>query len=173
MERKVKYSYAFKLECVELVLNQHYSAGYVSKLKGINRSTISQWLGCYKSKGKVGLIPRKNTKYSVGFKLKVLKSMESDFLSLSATRLKFHIPADSIIIKWRKDFTTFGIEGLQSKPRGRPPSMSTIKRKKRKSDKPLTREEELLKENEMLRCENDLLKKLHALAQAKKKQKPS
>ena len=33
MERKVKYDYAFKLECVELVLKKHYSDGYVSKLK--------------------------------------------------------------------------------------------------------------------------------------------
>ena len=44
--------------------------------------------------------------------------------------------------------------------------MSDYKRKKRKSDKPLTREEELLLENEKLRCENALLKKLQALIQA-------
>jgi transposase len=47
-----------------------------------------------------------------------------------------------------------------------------IKRKARKSSKPLTREEELLKENEYLRAENALLKKLQALVQADKKQKP-
>ncbi len=46
--------------------------------------------------------------------------------------------------------------------------MSNNKPQKPKSDKPLTREEELLKENEKLRCENDLLKKLHALAKPKK-----
>ena len=33
--------------------------------------------------------------------------------------------------------------------------MSNFKRKKRKSDKPLTREEALLLENEALRCELD------------------
>jgi transposase len=47
--------------------------------------------------------------------------------------------------------------------------MDTNKRKKRKSDKPLTREEELLLENEALRCENELLKKLQALIQAEEK----
>lgn len=47
-----------------------------------------------------------------------------------------------------------------------------IKRKPRKSTKPLTREEELLKENEYLRAENELLKKLQALVQTDKKQKP-
>ena len=53
--------------------------------------------------------------------------------------------------------------------------MSNFKRKKHKSDKPLTREEELLLENEALRCENELLKKLEALIQAEvkaKKRKP-
>jgi transposase len=49
--------------------------------------------------------------------------------------------------------------------------MSNIKRKKHKSDTPLTREEELLLENEALRCENDLLKKLYALIQAEEKAK--
>jgi transposase len=92
-------------------------------------------------------------------------------LSLSETRLKFNISSDSIIIKWQKDFTTFGIEGLQSKPKGRPKSMSDFKRKKRKSDKPLTREEELLLENESLRCQLDILKKLQALIQAEEKAK--
>jgi transposase len=47
-----------------------------------------------------------------------------------------------------------------------------IKRKVRKSAKPLTREEELLIENECLKAENELLKKLHALVQTNKKQKP-
>jgi len=47
-----------------------------------------------------------------------------------------------------------------------------IKRKPRKSAKPLSREEELLLENEYLRAQNELLKKLQALAQPSKKQKP-
>ena len=47
--------------------------------------------------------------------------------------------------------------------------MDDIKRKIRKTDKPLTREEELLLENERLRCENDYLKKLQALIQAEEK----
>lgn len=171
MERKVKYVYAFKLECVELVLKKHYSIVYVSKLKGPNESNIRKWVSLYKSHGKAGLLPRKNQFYSISFKLKVLKAIEKEFLSLPETRLKFNIPTDSIIVKWKKDFANFGIEGLQPKPKGRSISMSDFKRKKRKSDKPLTREEELLKENERLRCENELLKKLQALIQARKNPK--
>jgi transposase len=169
MERKVKYDYAFKLECVKLVLEKHYSCGSVSKQKGINESNIRKWVGFYKSQGKTGLLPRKNQSYSVDFKLKVLKSISKEFLSLSQTCLKFNIPDAAIILKWQKDFANFGLDGLQPKPKGRPESMNNFKRKKRKSDKPLTREEELLKENEALRCENDYLKKLHALIQAEEK----
>jgi len=117
------------------------------------------------------LFPRKNCIYSIDFKQNVLLSIENDLLSLREACLKFNIPTDSTIIKWKRDFTNFGLEGLQPKPKGRPKSMSNFKRKKRKSDKPLTREEELLLENEALRCELDYLKKLQALIQAEEKVK--
>jgi transposase len=101
--------------------------------------------------------------------LKVLKAIDKDLLSLRETSIKFNIPDTGIIVKWKKDFANFGLEGIQPKTRGRPKSMNNNKRKKRKSDKPLTREEELLLENEALRCENELLKKLQALIQAEEK----
>ena len=172
MGRKVKYDYAFKLECVELVLKKHFSDGYVSKLKQIPRSNVRKWVGFYKTYGEVGLFPRINQSYSVDFKIKVLKTIEKESLSLRTTSIKFNIPDVAIIVKWKKDFANFGVEGLQPKQKGRPISMSDYKRKKSKSVKPLTREEELLKENERLRCENELLKKLQALIQARRNLKP-
>ena len=172
MGRKVKYDYAFKLECVELVLKKHFSDGYVSKLKQIPRSNVRKWVGFYKTYGEVGLLPRINQSYSVDFKIKVLKTIEKESLSLRTTSIKFNIPDVAIIVKWKKDFANFGVEGLQPKQKGRPISMSDYKRKKSKSVKPLTREEELLKENERLRCENELLKKLQALIQARRNPKP-
>jgi transposase len=172
MERKVKFDYAFKLECVELVLKKYFTVDYVSKLKGTDRSNIHKWVRFYKVYGEASLLPRKNQNYSIAFKQNVLNVMEKESLSLKESCLRFNIPSDSIIIKWKKDFANFGLEGLQPKTRGKPISMSAYKRKKRNSDKPLTREEELLNENERLRCENELLKKLHALVQARKKPKP-
>jgi transposase len=166
MERKVKYDYAFKLECVQLVLEKGYSNEYVSNLKGLNESNIRKWVNFYKRFGEKGLLPRKNQSYSVAFKVKVLQAIDKRYLSLIETCLKFNIPDSAIIIKWQRDFANFGIDGLHPKPKGRPKSMSNFKRKKRKSDKPLTREEELLLENEALRCELAFLKKLQALIQA-------
>lgn len=172
MERKVKYDYAFKLECVELVLKKHYTECYVSKLKNIERTNIRKWVNFYKRYGKDGLLPRAYHFYSLDFKLQVIKSIEKESLSLRESCLRFNISTESIIVKWKRDFANFGIEGLKPKQRGRPLIMSDFKRKKRKSNKPLTREEELLKENERLRCENELLKKLQALVQARINPKP-
>ena len=172
MERKVKYDYAFKLECVELVLKKHYSESYVSKLKQIPRWNIRKWVSFYRGYGDIGLLPRINQSYSAEFKLNVLRTIKKESLSLMDSGIRFNIPNIAIISKWKKDFANFGIEGLKSKSKGRPISMSDYKRKKRKSDKPLTREEELLNENERLRCENELLKKLDALIQARRNPKP-
>lgn len=59
MERKVKYDYSFKLECVKLVLEKHYSWNYVSAQKGLSKSNIRKWVGFYKQYGSIGLLPKK------------------------------------------------------------------------------------------------------------------
>ena len=172
MGRKVKYDYAFKLECVKLVLESHYSAEAVSKQKGLNESNIRKWVGFYKIQGKKGLLPRKNRSYSAVFKLEVLQSIDKEFLSLRNACFKFNIPDPGVIVKWKRNFASFGFEGLQPKAKkGKPKPMANFKQKKHKSATLLTREEELLQEIESLRCENDLLKKFHALIQAEKKAK--
>ena len=172
MERKVKYNYTFKLECVELVLNKNQSCGVVSKQKGVIKSQVQKWVSLFKKHGQKGLQSAKNQAYTIDFKINVLKTLSKNQLSLRQACLLFNIPSESTILKWKKDFANFGLEGLESKPKGKPKSMGNFKRKKRKSDKPLTREEELLKENERLRCENELLKKLQALIQARRNPKP-
>ena len=152
MERKVKYDYAFKLECVQLVLESHYSCESVSKEKGPNESNIRKWVGFYNQYGKTGLLPRKNQNYSTDFKLNVLQSIDDDYLSLSEACLKFNVTSESVIIKWQKDFITFGIAGLQPKPKGRPKSMSDYKRKKRKTANRLSSEYKFLWKNERISC---------------------
>jgi transposase len=165
MERKVKYDYTLKLECVKLVIEKGYSSLAVSNKKSISESNIRRWVNYYREYGTIGLLPRKNQAYTIDFKQKVLQSIDRDSLSLREARLKFNIPSDSIIVKWKRDFANFGLEGLTSKPKGRPVSMN-FKRKQRKTEKPLTREEELLKELEYLKAENEILKKFNALVQA-------
>jgi transposase len=63
---------------------------------------------------------------------------------LNEACLKYNIPTSSVFLKWKRDFANFVLHGLQPKPKDKVKSMGNIKRKKYKSDKPLTREEELL-----------------------------
>ena len=164
MGRKVKYNYDFKLRCVKQVLNRHQTVDAVSKLYGCHHTTLHDWIRFYDKYGKKGLLPRKNKVYSLPFKLKVVEAIDKDLLSFSQACLEFNIPTKSVIMNWCRNYKKEGVIGLNNKPRGKPKSMQ-FKRAKKKSDKPLTREEKLLLENESLRAELDLLKKFQALIQ--------
>lgn len=171
MGRKVKYDVAFKLNCVKLVIKKYQSISSISDKYGINTSQLKRWIQDYQVLGLKGLLSTNNKSYTTAFKLKVIRSIEQDSLSLSQAKFKYHIPNASIINQWQKKYATFGLDGLTPKRKGRPPKvMSTNKRKLRTSNKPLTREQELLKENEELRCEVAFLKKYNALVQALEEQ---
>ena len=173
MFKRKKYNYEFRLQCVRSVLEENRSINMVAGVYGVESSNLRLWVKFYEQYGSAGLKPRKRQEYSPAFKLKVIESIKNDYLSLSEACLKFNIPSESIIINWQRKYGKDGVLSLQAKPKGRPKQMNKpIKRKNRKSDKPLTREEELIKENEYLRAENELLKKLQALVQKDKKQKP-
>jgi transposase len=166
MERKVKYNYDFKLRCVEEVLKKYKSVKSTANANGIAESNLTCWISRYKKFGNEGLLPRQQNKiYNVSFKLKVIQTIQNKSISLDEACLTFKIPAQSTIISWQRIYAAEGLAGLEPKPRGKPVVMN-FKRKQRKTDKPLTREEELLKELEYLRAENEILKKFNALVQA-------
>lgn len=165
MERKVKYNYDFKLRCVNEVLQGNCSLNSVAKENKLQASNLRKWMSFYGKLGKEGLLPRKNQFYNSDFKCLVLQTIKKKSLSLKEACIIFNIPSDSIIIRWQKNYNDKGLFGLECKTKGRPKSM-TFKRAKNKSSKPLTREEELLREIESLKCENALLKKFNALVQA-------
>ncbi|MEL1242620.1 transposase [Flavobacterium sp. DGU99] len=166
MERKVKYGYDFKLRCVNEVLKKHQAITVVAKENGIGKTGLKDWISRYLEFGNEGLLPiQKNKNYSAEFKLAVLKTIINKSLSLNKACLLFNIPSSSIIRRWQIRYTEEGLTGLKPKVKGRPIVMN-FKRKQRKTDKPLTREEELLKELEYLRAENEILKKFNALVQA-------
>jgi transposase len=173
MCKRNKYNYGFRLQCVEAVLKGKRSIRDVATEQGFAKSNLQLWLGFYHRYGKAGLQPKGQQQYDPAFRRQVLETMDKEHLSLHSACVRFNIPSESVIINWRKAYELKGPAGLIPQRKGRPPQMKQpIKRKKRKSTKPLTREEELLRENEYLRAENELLKKLQALVQTNKKQKP-
>lgn len=173
MFKRPKYDYAFRLRCVESVILDGQSMYSVASLHNVDRSNLRLWVRQYQKGGLSGLLPRTMQVYDPLFKLKVLQILEQESLSLIEACVRFSIPSSSLIIQWRRAYAKDGLSGLHPKRKGRKSTMKSLfKRKPRKSDKPMTREEELLKENEYLRAENELLKKLHALVQTRKKQEP-
>ena len=176
MERKVKYNYEFKLRCVYEVLDNNRSVYSVAAENNFDESNFRKWIVFYQKYGSEGLLAKRNQIYTIDFKQNVLETIEKKSLSLREACIEFNVPSESVIFQWQKKYKARGILGLEDKPKGRPLSMN-FKRAKKKSNKPLTREEELLLEIESLRCENALLKKFNTLVQAEearqnKKHKP-
>lgn len=169
MERKVKYDYEFKLRCVHEVVKKHHSVILIARINGLAEYNLKRWIKFYQKYGSQGLIPRMNTTYSGDFKLKVIRAVKQKSLSLSDACLQYNIPSVSTLMSWIRKYDKSGIEILYQETRGKPSAMQ-FKRAKKKSNKPLTKEEELLKENEYLRAENALLKKFNALIQAEELQ---
>lgn len=169
MRKRNKHTYEFKLHCVEAILKEYRSILSVANERGVNPSNLKLWVGFYKKYGVRGLYRKDKQSYDVAFKFNVLETMDKEFLSLRSACVRFNIPSESAIIRWRRAYESEGLSGLRTRPKK---MKQPIKRKPRKSDKPLTREQELLLENERLKAENELLKKLQALTQTNKKHKP-
>ena len=166
-----KYSLEFKVSCVEKIKKKDLSIHSLAQELGLDATVVRKWKRFYDLYGIEGLQRRSNRRYDVKFKLRVLETIKAQDLSLKQAAARFNIAAESSITNWRSAYEKSGILGLQNKPKGRPAIMSDYQRKKKKSGKPLTREEELLLENERLRAEIDFLKKLDALTLKKNKQK--
>jgi len=166
-----KYSLEFKKSCVEKILQDHLLVTALANELSLDRTMLHKWCRFYELHGTAGLQRRRNRLYDVKFKLKVLKTIATGKFSIKEAAVKFNIAAESSILNWQRDYGKSGILGLENKLRGRSKIMSDYKRKKRKSDQPLTREEELLLENERLRTKIAVLKKLDALILKRKKPK--
>jgi transposase len=165
MGRKVKYTLDFKLHCVLKVIENGHSENSVASYYSIDHKSLNDWVRNYLYNGLEGLKPKKYTNYDPAFKLKVIKTIKAENLSLFEAGLRFGVPSKKTIIDWQRNYAKFGYNGLKLKPRGRPNTMNKSEYKQLKSKKVLTKEEELLLEIERLRCENAYLKKFNALVQ--------
>lgn len=159
-----KYKTEFKLKLIK----EHEGGASINSLSkhwDVSTSQIRKWIDQYNTLGLPGISRKANRQYHEAFKLKVVQSYLQKELSLRDCCLHFGIPSIGIVSSWVQAYQRLGTKGLMSQPKGR----KAVKEKKPriKTDKPLTRLEELEKENLYLRAENELLKKLEALAQNK------
>lgn len=165
MDKNRKHGAAFKLQLIQEHLRGE-GTDSLAKKWGLSTSLVRRWVDHYSSSGNRGLLRQPNHCYSPEFKFSVVRSYREEGLSLRDCRLKYDLSSDSIILSWVKRYELSGLEGFMPKQRGRPQIMK--KDIPPKNPKPLTRLEELEKENVYLRAENELLKKLEALTQQNK-----
>jgi len=184
MDKRAKYSFKQKLLTVRSIIAGRESCLSAARTIGSRKNTVQRWLGLYKQYGAKGLKLR-NGSYDGHFKLRVVRYLLKNDISLRRAAVIFAIPQDAVVGKWLKIYKRCGADGLLTETRGRKRTTmakkKTIKRKTLKM--PGTGEETiaaLQKELEYLRTENAFLKKLEALTQQEeaakaqsKRQKPS
>jgi len=181
-----KYSTEFKMKVVKEYLETNISFKSLSeKYKLSHQEIVRRWVNAYKSQGHEGLkVKRKNTQYTLEFKLKVVNLYLTGEMSYQSLANELKINNPSIIARWVIDFREKGIEGLKSKKRGRPSKMSKSQNKPKdikieststnisNSEKESLTEAQLKEEikkleekNYWLQLENDAIKKKIELSQ--------
>ena len=160
-----KHGYAERLKYMHMLENG-FSLNYIERHFGINKKLLGYLWARYQSEGPSALLKKHNIKADYAFKLQVLRDIEENHLTLVDASLKYNV-SDSRIIVWRRIARTQGYDALAiTKPRGRPPK-NDMGRPRKKKPEEMTELERLRYENECLRAENALLKKVKALVEAR------
>ena len=148
------------------MLENGLSINYIHIHYGIGEQLLSSLWVRYQSEGPSGLIKKKNIKADYAFKLQVLRDIEENHLTLVDASLKYNVSSSRIQV-WRRIARTQGYDALAiTRPRGRPPK-NDMGRPRKKKPEEMSELERLRYENECLRAENALLKKVKALVEAR------
>lgn len=159
-----KHQRALKLEVAKRA--QEENSTCLSSEYNINRSLVKYWASVYRIHDLDSFLHSEHP-YSPQFKIKVLSTMHEQGWSLAYTSAFFDLSTPGILFQWQKLYAHEGISRLHLKKKGKPQMKQNPSEPK--PSEQMT-EKELREELDYLRAENAVLKKLEALAQAKKKQ---
>ena len=148
------------------MLEDGYSTNYIHIHFGIRKDLLEYLWIRYQAEGSSALLKKKNVKPNYAFKLQVLRDIEENHITLVQASLKYNVSSSQIYV-WQKIARTQGYDALAiTRPRGRPPK-NDMGRPRKKKPEEMTELERLRYENECLRAENALLKKVKALVEAR------
>ena len=160
-----KHGYAERLKYMHMLENG-CSKNYIHTHYGIDDALLGHLWTRYQSEGPSGLLKKRNVKADYAFKLQVVRDIEENHLTLVEASLKYNVSSSQIRV-WQKIARTQGYDALAiTGPRGRPPK-NDMGRPRKKKPEEMTELERLRYENECLRAENALLKKVKALVEAR------
>ena len=162
----MRFTKEFKLECVR----KHKAGEHIDDPGGCKHETFARmirvWTRIYDALGEEGLEHRRR-EWSWQDKMALVQRVLGGE-SLTSVANSSGIQTD-LLSKWHKIYKEHGIDGLKSSgKKGRPPKMPN---KPKPENGPKT-VDELERENEELRAENEYLKKLSALVQGRKGRQP-
>jgi transposase len=162
-----KMSAEDKLAAVQRYVNGNESSRTVAADTGISHRYLLSLVKQYEHNG-VEAFVRRYTNYTKVFKLDVLNYMAEHGTSFNETAAIFQIAGASSIQNWKKQLETQGEDALQSKKKGRPSMKKETAKQSKKT--PVEGSTEALQARiKQLEMENEYLKKLNALVQAKEK----
>lgn len=140
-----KYDIKLKIKVIKEYEKNNISQSELSKKYKIPQTTISNWINWYFDNG-IKCVSKKvkNKSYTSNFKLFVLQYKKTNNLTFRETAVKFDITNDSIIVNWQRKYDEYGLDGLNSKTKGRKPKMKKsipIEQKRKKILQESEREE--------------------------------
>ena len=160
-----KHTYTDLLKYMHMLENG-VSMRQIGDQFGINRLQLGCLWAKYLSEGPSGLRKKKNVRADTAFRINVVRDIEENHLTLVEASLKYNASPSRISV-WRNIAKAQGYDALSVvKPRGRPPK-NDMGRPRKKKPEEMTELERLRYENECLRAENALLKKVKALVEAR------
>ena len=158
--KQKKHDYADRLKYMRL-LESGRSIHSICTEYGINNNQLRVLWAKYQRDGVSGLRKSKIIKADFAIKRQIVLDIEENHLPLHAASLKYGASSSRISV-WLRLYRENGLAALEIvKKRGRLPGMG----RPRKNSKPLTELERLQKENQELKTEIALLKKVRALVE--------
>ena len=155
-----KHDYLALLKYMHM-LEEGYSINYINTKYGIGHERLEKLWILYQKEGSKVLHRQQYTRSNATFRHKIVLDIENNGVSLVQASIKYGVSANRLGI-WLKTYRTGGLEALSiTKKRGRPPGMGRPK----KVQKPETELERLRRENQELKTEVALLKKVKALVE--------
>lgn len=123
---------------------------------GVHRDTAKHWVYAYRALGKEALLNGEKLTYTQEQKLEAVRLFLDEGLTKPQVMERMGIKSKSALERWIRDYRAGGPDALAPRPKGRRP----------KPEKPAyaTREEELEARVRELELENEILKRINALA---------
>ena len=162
-----KFTNNQKIEVIKRYQNGSDSIKEIAKSMGTSWSVVANWIKQFDYHG-LAAFEKSYTMYTPQFKMDVLNYMNENGVSSEQAAVIFKISSPGQIRKWRSQLEKDGMNALFSKKKGRP-SMKKETNKQPKQTPVEGSTEALQTRIKQLEMENEYLKKLNALVQAKEK----